>query len=557
MSSIYENSLLGDQEEVKKPAAQTGQQNRMANYSTGTPATQQGSGNVASLQKYVDANQGAGLNQANRLSDATNKDIKAFNDDNKAKTTSINEGADAARTLFDQNGTKYQEALANWQQGLNSMNSITDRQNFDPTAQQITAFTQGQTLQSATPTANPLNFQNFNTLRTGAGYDQQKYLDMLSQGMYTGKQTQAAIQQKANDIQTEEGRYRLLQQASSPYGNRASIGGNRLNQLLFQANPNAVKALQTQFQGQAGDVANQMAAFNQVGFDIVNPLIEQEENLQTALQTGATGLQNTFENKIGNDANYNIVNNARTGLYDKYVQQLKDNSLSTELTELLGLNNVATYNPYQTGGPQESVVPNQIRSYNALTDDASVKNYLIQNGDKADSLQDLLSANDWQNYQGLGALSGDTSLNASGASTLLPAVEAVKNNNTGNSALLDKILTDNTTFKGYLDDKYTYDYNDYSGYFPGDTMIRGSGDLNSYIQTNNPISQYQRFDNMVDLGAINSSEVPYWMKDAMNSGLQQQMNPIIESTGVKNTTALNQGTTLTPEQQLLKSLGLI
>lgn len=376
-----------------------GQQNRMANYSTGTPATQQGSGNVASLQKYVDANQGAGLNQANRLSDATNKDIKAFNDDNKAKTAAINEGADAARTLFEQNGTQYQNNLNQWQQGINSFNTLTDRGQYDPTAQQINAFTQGQ------------DYNIFNNLRTGAGYDQQKYLDMLSAGMNYGATTQQAIQQKANDIQTEEGRYRLLQQASSPYGNRASIGGNRLNQLLFQANPNAVKTLQTQFQGQAGDVANQMSAFNQLGFNTVNPLIEQEAALANNLQTGATNLQNTFENKMATQANYDIVNDARKALYDQYVNQFNGGQISSDLANQLGISNMGGFG-YSAGnfGPDA----NQFTAYNTGRPQTD---YFTQSLAKADNLQSVLGTQDFGTYQNLGKLSGDA-LEVSGPSNL-------------------------------------------------------------------------------------------------------------------------------------------
>lgn len=627
MATIDQNSLLGDQDEYNKPAAQQGAgQSRIANYSTGTPTTQNGSGRFQNLQKYVDANEGAGLNQANRLSNATNRDISAFNADNSAKTNTINQEATQAKSLFELNGKDYTNALKGWQESLATQADILNRGTADTAAQQVKGFTSGTTNVGTNPGSD---FQTFQNLQQGAGYDQQKSLDLLTAGVQAGDRTLADIQNKANSIQTEAGRQNLLTQAASPYGPRASMGGNRLNQLLFQANPNAVSALQNQFKTQQTGVQDKVNAFGQLGYNVVNPLIEQEAALQNELVEGSKGLQTQFENNFANQKNYDIVNQGRDAVYAAYVKQLQDGNISSNLGNILGLNDyVAQYNPTLstsgsvlpgfTGGKMGSVLPGvtpaaqtgQIRTYNALTDDDYVKNYLVQNGAKANSLQDVLSAQDFENYKGFGALSGGP-LKVQGSSNLGAVATAAQNvgaDGVTRSALLNSIMDQDRNFANNYGGKSVQS----SGYVieggPGfqlGNQNSGSGS-NTYaigpaqlvqqpVDFNTLLSQAYAdtagmngtaaFANAVGTidGAVTGSSTPTVQmpndsygkmfdrggdaEAARSAGTQAyngslgnvntMLNNIINTTGVKNTATMN-GTEPTDATYLkLKELGLI
>lgn len=457
MSVLDQNSILGRQKELRtdadasngilggRPSTADG---KPSDYATGTPSTQTGSGRFQNLQAYVDANPNADKQSAN-LARSTTADIANFNAQNNANSNTIKANTKEANDLFNKSGTDYTTALKGWQDSLKTQSDLLNRGTADQAAQQVKAFTEG----TGTVGANNSNFADFNKIRSGAGYDQQSDLDLLSSGILAGDKTVADLQYKANQLNTEEGRNQLLQQGGVQYGPKASMGGSLLNQLMFQANPNAVRDLQKKFTDQQSGIQASAKSFSDLGLNLVNPLISQEQALQNTLNTGATGLQTQFENNFANQGNYDIVNNARQAQYTDYANQLINGNLGMDLTGLLGLNKYqATYDPYAGNiqqipqGPANGN-PTTLRTYNAMggsTPTATLPNYLVKNNAQAGSLQDVLSPQDYANYQAFGALSGNN-LKASGSSNLGAAVSAAMDPN-GKSVMLNKLIADDKAF---------------------------------------------------------------------------------------------------------------
>lgn len=457
-----------EQEENPQLATSASAPNRIAPSSSGL-APAQGSGRFTNLQKYISANEGAGQQMTNKLSAATKQDLGSFRQGFDTRTKEVNEGVTNARNLFDTQGEGFKTQLGGYQQGLNTFNNIADRGTFDNTAGQIKAFT-----------GSP-QFTQFQNLQKGLGLNEQQLQQSQNLVKKLQQDTLGNLNKKYQDIQTDQGRYNLLAAASPRVGQKSTSGGNRLDQLFFQQDPSAINNLQNTFKTQMDQVQRTGSTLADLDTRLAD-VTSQEAALQQALNTGATGLQDTFYNKFANQQNYDLVNDARSGLYSDYVNQLKSGTISKDLGELLGidLSNrgrgiLNTWNPnapindnpetkFQSpisggikGGPDFEPVQvnnrtgvNEFRTYQALADKDNVGNYLKKSEQKANTFQDVLSQQDYDNYQALRLLSNDqTAPKAQGATTLDKAVQRSDVNN-----LTQNILAADQNFKNLADKNY-------------------------------------------------------------------------------------------------------
>lgn len=597
MSQIDQNSLLGESQQNQQnsgsAAPSTGSN---ANAGVQAPNAQTGSGRFQNLQKYVDANKGQGENQANRLSNATTSDITAFNKDNQARTDDINGKAQEAQTLFAKNGADYTNALKGWQDSLKTQADLLNRGTANDASQQVKAFTEG----TGTVGANNSDFNTFQQLQQGKGYDQQAALDSLSAGMNAGTNTLQGIQNKAKQIQTEEGRYNLLQAAATPYGAKSTMGGNRLNQLIFQADPSAVRSLQNQFTNQAGQVEGTLNNFNNVGLNTVNPLIQQELDLQNSLKNGAVGLEKQFESNFANQKNYDIVNDNRAKLYNDYVNQFNGNTISSDLAAKLGISNMGgqgyTTTEQNLFGPaQFGPAANQFTKYNTGQPTSA---YMAQNMAKASTLQDVLGANDFANYKAFNDLAG-TKPTLTGGSNLGSVVTngtrdyrtdlQTADQNFRNTYLNPNGQSKTYTALGVSNDrtpvgseaaKNTYaglhegnNFNPYAQSYQAGTLTginNGASDLAptvraaSYTTTIDKLlkniapilnDKYVTGGRSPGVSAVANQNFGTNAVTDANSALQQ-LKTQLNNTGVQNLSTLG-GETSTDSYKLLKSLGLI
>ena len=478
MAIIDENSLNKDENQIKEDTQAPVQSGVAAFSGTGqSPNSKQGSGRFTNLQKYISANQGAGEQMASKLSNATNRDISAFNDDYGAKSKEIGDGVNAAKDLFNGQGEAFKGQLNNYQTGLNSFQNMSNRGNFDTTGQEVKQFT-----------SSP-QFADFQKLQSGLGLNESALRQSQGLAQQMGNSTLDKINTKNNQIQTQTGRYDLLAQSSPQYGNKATMGGNRLNQTLFQTNPAAVNQLQQSFQTQANDVAQKNAHIGQLGNDLTG-VVDQEKALQDSLNLGAKGVQDSFYGKLNQQSNFDEVNNARQGLFNDYIEQMKTGQYSKDLADMLGLQGISTFNPatpdaqqfaqgIATGGisqklgsfnpdasqvaangefnpniesplalpNQNAINPNQFRMYNVDTSNsaATPNNYLAQGRDAQD-FQDLLLQPDYDAFQALTKLvkNDEFANRASGTTQLDPAVTKSKvNDYAANIKAADKNFIDN------------------------------------------------------------------------------------------------------------------
>lgn len=413
---------------------------RTTPFTTGT-APQQGSGRFTNLQKYINANQGAGENLATRINNQTNRDYDTFNTQLGEKNQAVQSGIDMGNDVISNQGDQYKNLFNTWNQGLNSFQTMDNRGNFDQTGQDIQAFTQ-----------NP-QFADFQKLQSGQAIDQASLQSTQDQAKLMSDAMLKQIQAKNNNIQTEQGRYDLLRQAQPKFGNY-NLGQGKLDQLMFQTNPQAISNLQSNFGNQLADVQAKNTALGNQGTNLTN-LAKNETSLIDALNSQAQANQNTFNSRLGGVDNLAAVNNARTGLYNDYVNQLQTGQYSQDLAQMLGLNNLNTYNPTNPSGAQfdqgnviskvGSGVPapsftspnmindNQFRLYNIMNNlekdgqGKPIVDPFLQRGAEARTLQDVMLQPDYNTYNALKNISGFDTMAANGVSNLNPAVSQGQN----------------------------------------------------------------------------------------------------------------------------------
>lgn len=546
------NAIKDDNEENPQLSTTAGAKSptgtRTATNSSGLPSTQ-GSGRFQNLQKYIQANQGAGQQMASKLSNATNQDISSFNQGFGAKTKEVGEGVSQARNLFDTQGEAYKSQLGAYQQGLNTFKDMADRDQFDTTAADITAFTKSP------------QFGQFQTLQQGLGLNE----DQLQQAQGLARQLQqdtlTNLGNKYQDIQTEQGRYNLLQQATPTFGQKATAGGNRLNQLFFQQDPNAVSNLQNTFKTQMDAIRGKESDLAALDTGLAE-VSAQELALQNALQQGATGLQDTFYNKLNQQQNFDQVNQARSDLYNDYVNQIRTGQYTQDLADMLGLTGLSTYQPVgdrftegnvitkpgqigNIGSPQ--VGQNQFRQYTVGSNPADAANYLTKSQMTANTFQDLLRDEDFANYQALRQLSNDQNAAlAQGASTLDSAVRK--------SDINDIVADIRNRDQNFLDN---YAGRNYAMYGIGQEVYDGKGanqqtsDVRGVTQTNDPLADYNAFqqralsysNNPSDYGTLTLNQALANMDDYVLRGNNAitNANRLIFDRGNNNDVAKAQG----------------
>ncbi len=398
---------------------------RSATFSSGAPQ-KQGSGRFTNLQKYISANQGAGENIANRMSNVVENSYGDFSKDFQSKIGDINTGVQQGNQLFDTQGNQFKDTLSNLSNELGTFNSMVDRDRFNTASQGLIDFNRNQGV-------------DFNKLRTGAGFDEAALQGYATQASGLADQTIQNIQDQQRGIQTEAGRYNLLKQARPKLQDYTS-GQGRLDQLFFQATPSAVNNLQNTYGQQIADArskqANEIAQANAS----INSVLNRENQYKTDLQNIANQAQSTFYNKLNQQTNFDQVNDARTALYNDYVNQLQTGKVSQDLANLLGISGQdmrgfgygTSYSPSGSIGdnkmsPTYYFGPNenQFTQYNT---GRPISEYLVQNTTPARQFQDILTADDYAAYQALQGLSGVDTGKAYGSSNLGAAVGLGANN---------------------------------------------------------------------------------------------------------------------------------
>jgi hypothetical protein len=396
-----------------------GGSSRTAAFSSGGGANKQGSGRFTNLQKYIDANEGAGQNIANRMGNAVVNSYGKFSQDFNNQVGNINNNIQQGNDLLTNKGDQYKSTLGNLSNELGTFNSMVDRDRFNTASQGLIDF-------------NNQNGIDFNRMRMGQAIDEAGLETARKQADLLANNTIGNIQKQQQGIQTEAGRYDLLKQAR-PKMQGYTSGQGRLDQLFFQATPDAVNSLQQTYGTQLADARNKQNADLSGITAKIAELTARENDYKTNLQNLSNQAQDTFYNKLNQASNYDQVNDARTALYNDYVEQMRSGQISKDLASALGVAGMggvgyqSSYRPSLPPGMEAGkMLPtmrtgpgeNQFTQYNTGVDPA---NYIAKNTVQARNFQDLLTSDDYKAYQALQGLSGRDTGKAWGTSQIGPA----------------------------------------------------------------------------------------------------------------------------------------
>lgn len=419
-------------------AASTPNSGRVANYSTGQQTGQtSGSGRFNNLQKYIGANQGAGENMGAKIGSTFDKNVNTQKSEFDKKNSNINMGLQQGRQTLEQ-GSGFNNQLKNIGNDLSTFKDMENRSAFDNAAKSAIDFQK-----------NP-NFNQFQTIQSGAGIDNDKALADASGLVTTGQNLNDFTQDKLSKIQTEQGRFDLL---NSAYGNKKNYGAGsaRFDQLLLQNTPgNVVRGLNDKFN--AGNLESKQilnASNTQMGN--VNTLLGNEVDLIGNINTQAQSNQDIFNTKLGDQNNINFINNLRDKKYNDYLQQLKSGNISEGVAKDLALDTFSTYNPLNKGqiqignemDPGQDYMPGTLRTYN--TDLANTAASYLKQGANAQNMQDITTQDDYDAYKALQNISGRDTGKLSGISNIGKSVEAGRN--LQNQTLAEKIKAQDDAFR--------------------------------------------------------------------------------------------------------------
>lgn len=395
---------------------------RTSSFSTGLnqPSSQKGSGRFTNLTKYVQANQGAGDTIAERMAQRSQRDVDAFKSEQDKGVQEVGSKITEAQNLFGTTGSQFKNQLGQFNQGYQGVSAFT--QPFEQTGEQIQSFTKSP------------DFSKFQQLRTGQGLDE-SFLNQQQSGLEFAAQNALDTSGKRfRDIQTEQGRYDLLR-GLQPIRSGYTTGQGRLDQLMFQASPSSVSNLQQRFSDQQADVLAKKSALD-AQKQAISDIVGQESALSQDLTSSAKGLNDLFKSRL--ESSIPEVQAARDKLYKNYLDQLSSGSISKDLSGLLGLEGLQTWNPSLfTEGV--TVNPDRIRTYRSLDNPSAPASY-ISAGDKIQGFQDLLTEPNYSTYQALGQLIDTPSYEMAGPSNIGQAVVATQ----GPQSLAEQIKLQDT-----------------------------------------------------------------------------------------------------------------
>jgi len=416
--------------------------------STGAPApnpspSQQGSGRFQNLNKYMSANQGAGSRLGAGLESGIRKEVSQKQKEAETQAGEVRKGIESAQPTLGM-ASGFESKLGGIKSGLESFKGMEDREGFDLAGQQAQEFTQDP------------NFSKFRDLQTGQVLDENALRQQQQQAANVAQQSQALAQQRLQQSGTEAGRFNLLKSmiGGKQYGPSYSGSAGRLDQLLLQRSPEALKALQQtgqQLQSQTGQLVGSLGEQAKTLEDVAT----QEAAAQTSLTSLSDANRELFNTKLGQQSNLDYINNLRQQKYNDLMAGLKTGNITREQADAIGLGDIQTYNPtaptsigpiggktgFDTGGVTATKPDiSQIRTYNALRD-IQPETY-FSNPQLATGLQDIMSGSDYSSLQALANIANKDTFGISGASNLGSAIKTAQ----GQKSLADLISEQNQKF---------------------------------------------------------------------------------------------------------------
>lgn len=428
--------------------AAVGGNGRIANFSTGQQPSS-GSGRFTNLQKYIGANASSGDRLGAKIGENFNNKLNQDSTKVKDQNSQIAENINKGKETLNQ-GNEFKSQLGNIGNDLSTFQNMENRGNFDKAGQAAQAFTQAP------------NFNQFQTIQSGAGIDNDTLTNAQASALAAGQGLNTYTQNQLNNINTETGRYNLIKDS---FGNKKnySSGNARFDQLFLQNAPNVVNNLQNQM-NQGNLTTKQLLTDLGTQGTNINNLLSDESNLVSGINTQAQANQDMFNTKLGAQGNIDYINKLRDDKYNEYLRQLQTGQISQQVAGDLGLNNINTYNPKATpaagtiqidptrvgqkmsrDGSLSSMAtdPRTLRTYN--TDLANTAASYLNKGRGAMNMQDISTTDDYNAYNALANIAQRDTGKLAGSSTIDKAVTG-KTDQYGNSILANTITNADKNF---------------------------------------------------------------------------------------------------------------
>lgn len=325
---------------------------------------QKGSGRFTNIQKYINANQGAG----ERLASGVGRKIEA----------QVQPKAEQAQSQAQAVGQAIQESQNKVQQGQQLQQQVA-QENFD-----VTGFASQQP-----------NLQQFTQYRTGQAVDENALRQQAQANQMSAQQAQQAAQGFNQQLGTETGRGQLLKQSFSPT-RTYSMGQQRLDNLFLSRATPQLQNIQSGLQQTSQNLGNLLNE-NTVRQQSIQDLASQEQEIAQGLTGAITSKEQALEQALtGRISDVNAQREAERQKYLNFANQLiqsgQGKALDQELdSSLLG----------ETGlqlGQQ---------TFNVFKDPTLDARQLLSISDRnAQNIQDVAQQADVDKYKALAALGG-------------------------------------------------------------------------------------------------------------------------------------------------------
>lgn len=358
-----EDQQTQDTSQAPNPSLNTPTQGTAASGGATAPAAPQnpanqpkGSGRFTNIQKYINANQGAGSRLAGgidkKIEGQINPELQKANDN----MSSLRQGIQAGQNTINEG---------------NQLNSQVQDTNFD-----ATNYAQNQD-----------NVDKFTQFRTGGALDE----TALRQQAQTAQQQALAAQQKTQALNqqfgTEQGRQDLLKQTFSP-GRNYSVGQQRLDNLFLQQASPEIKNIQgniNQANAQLGSLNSQFGTQAKSVEDLAN----QETGITSGIQSGISAREQDLLNSV--NAKQDQVNKDRIAQQATYRDQFGNlvdgKNINQDFANLVDLKD-------------------NDRLMNVLKNDANVDDYLKFNDTLLTSPDQLANQQERAKYDAIARLAG-------------------------------------------------------------------------------------------------------------------------------------------------------
>lgn len=286
---------------------------RVANYSSGAqPTGSTGSGRFTNLNKYLNANQGAGDRLASGIGSNIEKQTAQNKREANTQAADVRAGIESAQNKVNQGNQYVQQVNA---QDFNAQNIAGDQNKL----------------------------QDFTQFRTNQAVGADALANQVGQAQATAQNLQAQQQQQLQNASTEQGRFNLLKQAfggGTVYQNPYSTGQQKLDQLFLQAGgANNINNLQNQVRGnlnQTGQILNTLGQ----NANTIGEIGTQAQGIAKGLQDRTNALTNQYVADV--EATAPEVNAQRAAdqawAQDQYAKLQSGGQIDQRFADMLGLN---------------------------------------------------------------------------------------------------------------------------------------------------------------------------------------------------------------------------